>query len=161
MIEMRELRTGAPAPNFRLMAADGREVELSTYRRRQPVLVIFLGADVDEARLRDFAAHYAEYRSESIEILAIVRRSLDEVESLAKGLDLPFPVLADSDGAVHQGYVGSDALGQVLLDRYNAVQVREAGSDAAQFMPPLDALSWATFGEFSCSSTGITKPPTM
>jgi peroxiredoxin len=161
MIEMRELRTGTPAPNFRLMSAGGREIELSTYRRRQPVLLIFLSADADDKRLQDFAAEYAEFRSENVEILAIIRRSVDEVRSLAERLDLPFPVLPDPDGAVHQGYLGSDSLGQVLLDRYNAVQVRESGSDAARFMPPRDALSWATFGEFSCSSTGIAQSPTI
>lgn len=155
MIEMRELRTGAPAPNFRLMAATGREVELSAYRRRQPVLLLFLGAEVDEKRIGEFVSQYGEFRDESVEILAIVRRAVEEIG----GLSLPFPLLADPDGAVHQVYLGADAMGQVLLDRYNAVQVRESGSDAAQFMPPLDVLSWATFGEFSCSSTGITQSP--
>ena len=35
------LHVGDPAPDFCLRALDGREVRLSDYRNRQPVLLIF------------------------------------------------------------------------------------------------------------------------
>src|SRR5438105_3926249 len=75
MIEIKDLRTNASAPNFRLLATNGREVELVKYRQRQPVVLFFMhdaNCEICRARLMAFADLYADFQNEKIALLVIV-----------------------------------------------------------------------------------------
>lgn len=66
-----------------------------------------------------------------------------EAASLAAGLDLPFPVLADEDGSTWERYLGRRGQAAILvLDRYNALQCSQVAERVADLMGGADALFW-------------------
>jgi peroxiredoxin len=154
MIEIRDLRTDVPAPNFRLQATNGREIELVKYRGRQPI-VLFLLDDLAcencEDRLKAFAEAYPEFEAEKVALLVIVPGDIEGAKALKDRLSLPFPLLADSDNTARQKYLGDNSAGQFILDRYTVPQIQESGADCKALMSVADALNWAVFSDTTCA----------
>jgi peroxiredoxin len=98
---------GSMAPDFSLKALDGREVKLSSYRRKGPVVLAFWASwcgpcQMEMPMLETF---YQNNRGSGVELLAIsidsdaaaARRYADEYK-------LPFPVLLDDRNEVAENY---------------------------------------------------------
>lgn len=158
MVEIKDLRMGHPAPNFRLPASDGHEVELRRYRHRQPLAVFFMhdaSCKVCRAVLKQFKSVYPEYQAEGVEVIAIIPQDVETAAALKGELSVPFPVLADAAGTARRAYLGDAKTGLFLLDRYNAQQVGETAPEADRLMLPREALSWIVFSETTCAECGV------
>lgn len=110
------LKPGDAAPDFVLKDADGKDVRLSGFSG-SPIVLYFYpkdntpGCTIQSKRFRD---HHAEITALGAVVVGV---SLDPVEShrqFAEECDLPFPLLADPDGRVHDLY---DAWRTTLLGR--------------------------------------------
>lgn len=116
------LREGDAAPDFVLKDADGRDVRLSSFTGRPVVLYFYprdrtAGCTIEAKSFRD------EYAAIAVHGASVVGVSLDSVKSHCDFRDrheLPFTLLADSDGRVHDLY---GAWWTTLLGR-NAMGVR-------------------------------------
>ncbi|MEA3202718.1 MAG: thioredoxin-dependent peroxiredoxin [Thermoplasmata archaeon] len=100
------LRNGDAAPDFVLKDADGRDVRLSSFSGR-PIILYFYPKDHTPGctlQAKDFRDHYAEIAEHGAVVVGV---SLDDVESHCGFRDrhgLPFALLADPDGRVHDLY---------------------------------------------------------
>jgi peroxiredoxin len=164
MIQIRDLRMGSPAPNFRLTSLSGAVLELRQYRHRQP-LVLFLMHDlaclVCQSRLVEFQRQVEDYRAENVELIAVLPASDAEAAVLVRRLGLSFVVLTDPERVVHTLYLGdSDQAGLFVLDRYNGQQIALRAQDADSLLAPADALQWAVFSETTCPECGVLEWPT-
>lgn len=158
MVEIKDLRMGHPAPNFRLPASDGRDVELRQFRHRQPLAVYFLhdsACKVCRAVLKQFKSVYPEYQAEGVEVIAIIPQDVATAAALKQELSILFPILSDAQGTARERYLGEARAGLFLLDRYNAQQVGETAPDADRLMLPREALSWIVFSETTCAECGV------
>ena len=100
------LRPGDAAPDFVLKDGDGKDVRLSSLGGRPIVLYFYPKDNTPGCTLeaKSFRDHYEDFRSHNA---AVVGVSLDEPEShkaFAKKCELPYPLLSDPEGRVHELY---------------------------------------------------------
>jgi peroxiredoxin len=104
----------SPAPDWTLVAPDGRAVSLSDYRGRPVVVVFYLGYGCLHCveQLNKFAPMTAKFREAGIELVAI---STDEELDLEKSLaacttegGFPFPLFSDAKQDVFRRYRAFD-----------------------------------------------------
>ena len=100
------LEAGDPAPAFTLPDQSGDPVSLEDYAGRYVVVYFYprakTGGCTREARA--FREAYEAYQARDVAVLGV---STDPVELLAEFADeedLPFPLLADEDGAVTEAF---------------------------------------------------------
>jgi peroxiredoxin Q/BCP len=110
------LKPGDAAPDFVLKDGDGKDVRLSSFSG-SPIVLWFYpkdhtpGCTIEAKKFRD---HLPEITAHGAVVVGV---SLDSVEShkeFANDCSLPFPLLADPDGRVHDLY---DAWRTTLLGR--------------------------------------------
>jgi peroxiredoxin len=147
------------APVFCLPSTHGDKVELAAYRGRRN-LVLFFPHGVEcvncQVALKTFAAQRSEYTRQEAEILAILPASVEQVAALKEGLALPFPLLADAQGGVHDAYTAlfsdtrnGDAM-VFVLDRYNAPYAALVGSEPTAPSVHREIIDWLDFIELQC-----------
>lgn len=101
-----QIVVGQPAPEFELPDQDGQLHSLEDYRDRWVVLYFYPkdetpGCTTEACEFRD---NIFAYRELNAQVLGV---SLDDVEShksFAENHDLPFPLLADSEGTTAEAY---------------------------------------------------------
>lgn len=114
------LTVGAPAPEFELADQTGQLHSLEDYRDQWVVLYFYPkdetpGCTTEACNFRD---EIFEFRNNNAQILGV---SFDDVEShqkFAERYDLPFPLLADTDGKAAEAYgVKTRMLGMTIAKR--------------------------------------------
>jgi peroxiredoxin len=102
------IETGAPAPEFTLHGHDGRIYRLADFRGRK-VALLFYPHDFSEFCTQQHACvrdAFAEFRATGARLFGISIDPMSDHEKFAAELDLPYPLLDDSDpvGAVSSLY---------------------------------------------------------
>jgi len=114
------LAIGAPAPEFELSDQTGQLHSLEDYRDQWVVLYFYPkdetpGCTTEACEFRD---NIFEFRKINVQILGV---SFDDVEShrkFAENYDLPFPLLADTEGNAAEAYgVKTKMLGMTVAKR--------------------------------------------
>src|SRR5262245_48107854 len=116
------LRRGQVVPTFTLPDSDGVPVRRTAYRDKRNLVLVFLPSAEDQGArgyLRALAENYTAIRAETGEVLAILYGDQPAVVEMKRGLDLPFPVLADAHGTVTARFLPPGAhTGVFVTDRY-------------------------------------------
>lgn len=125
---MARLRRGDPAPDFSLLAQDGRRWQLGDFRGRQTLIVFFYPRDHTPVCTRE-ACGFRDATDDFRQLgAALIGVSADDVAShsaFAADLGLGFPLLSDADGAVRRAYGVTPLLG--LLPARVTVVIDRAG----------------------------------
>jgi len=100
------LENGTAAPDFTLIADDGRQVSLSEYRGRKVILYFYPKADTpgctkQACALRDV---YPDIDSSDAEVIGISPDSPSKLAKFREKHDLPFVLLSDPDHEVAEAY---------------------------------------------------------
>jgi peroxiredoxin Q/BCP len=100
------LKEGDRAPDFSLVADDGRTISLKDFRGRQVVLYFYPkdmtpGCTLEACSFRD---HYAAIRRAGAEILGVSFDSNDRHQRFKERYKLPFPLLTDAKKEVASAY---------------------------------------------------------
>ena len=129
------LAIGAPAPEFELSDQTGQLHSLEDYRDQWVVLYFYPkdetpGCTTEACEFRD---NIFEFRKINVQILGV---SFDNVEShrkFAENHDLPFPLLADTEGNAAEAYgVKTKMLGMTVAKR-QAFLIDPAGNLAKHY----------------------------
>jgi peroxiredoxin len=92
------LPIGAPAADVALQLPDGSRVQLAQYWQRSPALLFFVrhvGCVFCREQVRLLARRHDELRSRGVEVVAVVPTDAVNAGRFARGMHLPFAVLAD------------------------------------------------------------------
>ena len=139
---------GAPAPDFALKSISGKNYRLSEYRGR--VVLLSFGASwcgECRAQLETLSELQQRYAGSGLEMLVVsLDRDMDEVEDMARALDIGFPALHDAGGAVGENYAVRKLPYVVLIDQEGVVRSEYTGFEQGQEQQYLAAarslLTW-------------------
>src|SRR5882724_5963677 len=100
------LKVGDSAPDFRVLATDGRTLELSQLRGRPVVLYFFpraftLGCTLETKRFRD---KYDEIRGLGAEVIGISTDPIETQCRFAETYATGFPMIGDADQSISRAY---------------------------------------------------------
>jgi len=119
-VEHKVVDVGETAPDFELKDQHGQQVRLSSFRGRQPVLLVFYPfsfTGVCAGELHALEAEWPELRSSGVALLAVSVDSMFTQRVYAEREEFSFPLLADfwPHGRVASSYgVFSESAGAAL-----------------------------------------------
>lgn len=123
------LDAGDPAPNFRLLGADGDVVELSSLQG-QPVLLHFwttwcLECAVDLPMMQELSGRYGE----DLQVIGIdIGEPAGRVDAAAKRHGARYPMLLDRDELVARAYGVSTYPATFVIDAEGVIVSTQAGA---------------------------------
>ncbi len=100
------LETGDKAPDFSLIADNGKPFKLSSKLKGNALLVFYPGDDlpVCKQQMSDYRDGYSQFNDLNVEVIAISGDDSGYIKSFKKDNDLPFTLLSDVDGEVSKMY---------------------------------------------------------
>jgi peroxiredoxin Q/BCP len=108
------LGVGDKAPDFTLNDQQGRTVSLADFRGRKNVVVYFYPKDDTPGCTKEsctFRDQYSAFTDIGAEVLGISSDSETSHKKFAEKYHLPFPLLADTTGAVRKSFQVPKSLG--------------------------------------------------
>jgi peroxiredoxin len=147
---------GYQLPNFRLISALGRPVQLSDYRGRCNLVLVFMDDRRETAELlSEIAARHAEFKNEEAQVVAIAQLPPEECSRTNDRLEFPYPLLLDEDGRIHREFGASDTQGGAaaavyVTDRYAEVVGIYRTRDGQALPTAIDILNWLEFINSQC-----------
>jgi peroxiredoxin len=155
---MASVKIDRVAPAFELPASAGGTIASWDFKARRPLVLFFPHADCAACRafLRRLAQERARYEEHGAQVLALVPASLDACRKLAAELALPFPLLADTAGAVRARYnVPEGFVALVVLDRYGEPYGEWQASEADALAAAEALLAALRLPELECPECGV------
>lgn len=144
--------------DFALPSAAGKRVQLSDCRGRANLVVVLAGARGSQPRvelLRQLASRHADILEQETQVMAVLCCPREQAQAIKARAQLPFVVLADSDGAVHRSLGALDRSGVprravYVTDRYGEVFAawRTFAGDASPTAQEI--LDWLEFINRQC-----------
>jgi peroxiredoxin Q/BCP len=100
------LTVGIPAPDFTVKDTNGNLVTLSEYQGTNVVLYFYPKDDTSGCTKEacSFRDAYAEFRGKEIVIFGVSMDDEASHQAFTTKFNLPFPLLADTDGAITKAY---------------------------------------------------------
>ncbi len=142
--------------DFGLISALGQLIRLSDYRGRSNLVLIFTDDLAESKRLlSEVAAQYPPIKNEQSEVLAVMQLSRQEAAEARQRLELPYPVLADEKGRIHQEVGAVDLQGRTsaavyVTDRFGEVFGVYRTRDGQRLPGVADLLNWLGFINSQC-----------
>jgi peroxiredoxin Q/BCP len=111
------LSVGDTAPNFTVKDTNGNTVSLSDFAGKTVVLYFYPKDDTPGCTKEacNFRDNYTEYLSKGITVLGVSMDDEASHQAFTEKFSLPFPLLADVDGAITKAY---DVEGEMNGMRY-------------------------------------------
>lgn len=142
--------------DFSLETASGKRINLSDYRGRASLVLVFPGDEDESSKLlSDLAIRSAEIKQEEAEVLVITWPGHDRIQESQDQAHVPYAVQIDRDGRLHERFGAVDAQGRAcsavyITDRFAevfAVYRRRNGQKLPTFT---EILSWLEFVNSQC-----------
>ena len=128
--ELKQIKLGAPAPDFRLVSIDGREVSLSDFKGKV-VLLNFWATWCSPCKeeIPSLNSLYSMLHSQGLVILAVSEdnRGLDAVKPFVERYGIIFPVLLDPSRKVGSLYSIGGVPETFLIDRDGIIRYKFVG----------------------------------
>jgi peroxiredoxin Q/BCP len=124
---MASLQVGDRAPLIEAVAHNGERFSLADYRGKQPVVLFFYPKDntpICTAEACAFRDAYEAFVEAGAVVVGVSNDSHESHRSFAESQRLPYPLLADTDGAIRTAF-GVPKLLMVLPGRVTYVIDRE------------------------------------
>jgi peroxiredoxin len=149
------LRRGQVVPTFTLPNTEGAPIRRTAYRGTKNLVLAFLPGAEDEgvrAYLRALADAYPNIQAETGEVLAIVRDTEAAIAEARHELRLPFPLLADADGAATARFLQpASPAGVFVTDRYGELYFAAPTADTYSLPPLAEIKAWLEAIDRQCA----------
>jgi len=137
------LKVGDQAPDFALLNAESMTVRLSSFRDRQPVVLVFSRAQWCPyclGHMKAMQGKYAEFKQAGAEVVAVFREDSARIDGLKKvreATKAEFPLLTDYEAQKTKPY-SSEGYAAYVVDRMGIVRAIVPGTKAGR--PDVDKL---------------------
>lgn len=127
------LKSGDTAPDFTLPDQEGQPVNLNSLLKKGPVVLFFYPKDDSPGCTRQacsFRDNYSALMKLGVTVAGVSRDTQDDHVSFIGKYNLPYPLLSDTDGAVHAQYGTLGLFGMLprritfLIDRNRKITLR-------------------------------------
>ncbi len=101
------LEVGSEAPDFSLVDEQGRPVQLSTFRGKQPVVLVFYPMDETpgcRGQLCELRDHWQAFRERGIAVFGVNPGGPESHRKFKQHHEFPFPLLVDEGKKVASKY---------------------------------------------------------
>lgn len=100
------LSVGTTAPDFTVQDTNGNTIKLSDQAGQMVILYFYPKDDTPGCTKQacGFRDHYDDYQGQEIKIFGISRDDEASHQAFTEKYSLPFPLLADTDGAIARAY---------------------------------------------------------
>ncbi|MDP3793644.1 MAG: peroxiredoxin, partial [Candidatus Uhrbacteria bacterium] len=101
------LETGMKAPNFRLKDQNGREINLSDFKGKQSLVLIFYPGDLTPGCTMQLCAvrdDWSKFRANEIMVFGVNHADGESHKKFIKKYTFPFPLLIDAGKKVSARY---------------------------------------------------------
>lgn len=103
---MNTLKVGDKVPNFSVTDQDGNSITMHDYQDKKVIVFFYpaastTGCTAEACNLRD---HYQTFQAKGYEILGVSADSEKRQQNFVNKYDLPFPLLADEEHIVINGF---------------------------------------------------------
>ncbi len=100
------LETGDKAPDFSLIADNGKPYKLSSKLKGNALLVFYPGdgLPVCKQQMCDYRDGFSKFSDLGVDVIAISADDTDYIKSFKKDNDIPFTLLSDKEGEVAKMY---------------------------------------------------------
>jgi len=116
----RHLKEGEIPPDFTLKDLRGKTHSLSQAKGKITVIIYWrVSQERSLSALKELKMLFEKLSDQPLEILAVTKDTgeLSEIKKLKKSLEIPFPILLDSDAAVYSGFGVFVFPSTALIDR--------------------------------------------
>ena len=140
--------------DFVLLSAEGRPVQISDFRGRANLVLLFT-PETHSPLLGELASAGEMIREQEAEVLTVLPCAREQAMQIKQRQKLPFFVLSDSELAVHRSMGATDALGRprpalYITDRYGEIFASFRESEAGKLPCAADILDWLDFINRQC-----------
>lgn len=111
---MRPIQAGDRAPDFEMVAHDGRRVALSDFLGQQPLVIYFYprcGTPVCTRQACAFRDAYQDFTEAGAAVIGVSGCSADRQRQFVAERRLPFLLVSDADGSLQQAFGVNKLLG--------------------------------------------------
>lgn len=142
--------------DFSLQTTSGNKIKLSDYRGRASLVLVFPGdEDWSSKLLSDLAIRSAEIKQEEAEVLLITWPGHGRVQESQDQANVPYAVLIDRDGRLHEQFGAVDAQGRAcpalyVTDQFAEVFAVYRSRDGQKLPTFTEILSWLEFVNSQC-----------
>jgi peroxiredoxin len=142
--------------DFSLETTSGNRINLSDYRGRASLVLVFPGDEDGSSKLlSDLAMRSAEIKQEEAEVLAITGPGHDRVQESQDEANVPYAGLIDRDGRLHEQFGAVDAQGRAcaavyITDHFAEVFAVYRSRDGQKLPTFTEILSWLEFVNSQC-----------
>jgi len=142
--------------DFSLETTSGNRIKLSDYRARASLVLVFTDDEDGSSQLLfDLAKHHEEIKQEDAEALVITWPGHDRVQESQEQVHVPYAVLLDRGGPLHERFGAIDAHGRAcsavyITDRFAEVFAVYRRRDGQKLPTFTEILSWLEFVNSLC-----------
>jgi len=142
--------------DFSLETASRKRINLSDYRGRASLVLVFPGDEDGSSKLlSDLAIHDVEIKRQEAEALVISWPGHDRVQDTADQAHVPYAVLMDRDGRLHDRFGAVDVQGRTcsavyIIDRFAEVFAVYRKRDGQKLPTFTEIISWLEFVNSQC-----------
>lgn len=146
------LRIGGKLPLFYLPSLDGGKSGPAAMRSKYNLVLVFLPTGSEAvAYLQEIAAHYPDILRNDTRVIAVLDTDPDNTRRAAEALELPFMLLADTEGATASRILGElNHAGLIATDRFGIIYFAEAAATISALPTPRVILDWLDYIEIQC-----------
>jgi len=150
------IEIGHLIPEFKLLTTNGQVIDPIDFKQKKNLVIYFF--DVHNSTSWEMLAmlrqRYHEFKEVNTEVLAISPGSMEELQDCVSSMNLPFPILCDSNGDVASAYsVTKPTL--FVADRYGELKTfSEVTSENIETVIE-SALSTLDLVELECPECGV------
>jgi peroxiredoxin len=138
--------------DFVLLSAEGKPVQVSDFRGRANLVLLFTPSS---SLLGELACEAEKFREQEAQVLAVLPCPREEALQVKQRLKFPFLLLSDSELAVHRSIGAVDAQARpratlYITDRFGEIFASFRESAAGGLPRVSDILEWLEFINRQC-----------